>query len=260
TFIDYGAFWNLAETLNDYIIGSSSLRLPDRIIVVSKATMRYVMRLGANPNKIRLIYNGVDLNRFKPAIVPKEQIRKELGLPADKFIVLTVRRLVYKNGIDYLLEAARIAVEKNQRMLFIVAGSGPDREKIRAKVMEYDLNRHFSLLGFVPDELLPKYYHASDVFALPSKSGEGMPLVLLEAMACALPVVATDVGGTSEIINDKCGKLVPPNDAETFARALVEFSNGDLSTFQNEARKLVEERYSWDKNVEMLVNIYEELI
>lgn len=260
TFIDYGAFWNIAENLNDYIIGRSSLKLPDRIIVVSKATMRYVMRLGANQDKIRILYNGVDLNRFKPAGTPKKQIRKELGLPVDRFIVFTVRRLVYKNGIDYLLEAARMAVEKNRRMLFIVAGSGPDREKIKAKVMEYNLNGHFSLLGFVPDELLPKYYHASDIFALPSKSGEGLPLVLLEAMACALPVVATDVGGTSEIINDKCGKLAPPNDAETFAKTIIEFSSEDLSTYQNEARRLVEERYSWDKNVEMLVNIYEELI
>lgn len=260
TFIDYGGFWNLAEGLNDAIVGRNSLGLSDRIIVVSKATMKYVLSLGADPEKIRLLYNGVDVDNFKPLNLSKKGIRKELGYPQNCFIVFTVRRLVYKNGIDCLLEAARIAVKENPRLLFLVAGTGPDYKKITAKMREYSLEENFRLLGFVSDDLLPKYYCLSDVFALPSKSGEGLPLVLLEAMACSLPVISTDVGGASEIINEQVGRIIPPNCAEAFAEALLAFANMDLAHYRREARKLVEEHYSWEKNVERLVEIYEELI
>ncbi len=95
---------------------------------------------------------------------------------------------------------------------------------------------------------------------LPSKSGEGLPLVALEAMACGLPVVATNVGGISEVMLDGYGKLVPPNQPQLLARAVLEFAGVDFSSRRSELRALVEERFSWDANVERLAQIYEELI
>ena len=83
---------------------------------------------------------------------------------------------------------------------------------------------NFRLAGFVADEDLPSYYNAADFFVLPSKSGEGLPLVALEAMACGLPVIATDVGGISEILIEDYGKLVPPNKPEMLAEAILEFA------------------------------------
>ncbi|MGB9959981.1 MAG: glycosyltransferase family 4 protein [Candidatus Bathyarchaeales archaeon] len=260
TFIEYGGFWDIAERLNDFFVGRSILKTPDKIIVVSKATLNYVLSLGADPWKIEVLYNGVDLEKFKPAKTPKREAKKSLGIPEDCFAVLTVRRLVYKNGIDSLLESAKIAVEKNPRLLFLVIGKGPDFEKINAKIREFRLERNFRLLGFVPDHYLLYYYNASDVFVLPSKSGEGLPLVLLEAMACGLPIVATNVGGVPEIINAKCGKVVPPNDAQSLAEALVEFSYANLSPYSEMIRAVAEERHDWNRNVERLIRIYEELI
>ena len=84
---------------------------------------------------------------------------------------------------------------------------------------------NFKLAGFVSDEDLPIYYNAADIFVLPSKSGEGLPLVALEAMACALPVVATDVGGIREILLEEYGKLVPPNQPELLAKAILDFAD-----------------------------------
>jgi glycosyltransferase involved in cell wall biosynthesis len=95
---------------------------------------------------------------------------------------------------------------------------------------------------------------------LPSKSGEGLPLVALEAMACGLPVVATDVGGIREILMEGHGKLVPANQPEPMARAILEYSYADLSVGILELRAAVEEKFSWERNVEALVGIYEELI
>jgi len=95
---------------------------------------------------------------------------------------------------------------------------------------------------------------------LPSKSGEGLPLVALEAMACGLPLLATDVGGTREILMKDYGKLVPPNQPEQMAKAILEYSGDDLSSHRIGLRAAVEEKYSWERNVDTLVGIYEELI
>jgi glycosyltransferase involved in cell wall biosynthesis len=87
-----------------------------------------------------------------------------------------------------------------------------------------------------------------------------LPLVALEAMACALPVIATDVGGIGEILNPKFGKLVAPNQPDLMVKAVLEFSEADWASTKLELRALVEEKFSWGKNVNSLAEIYEELI
>ncbi len=260
TFIEYNDVWDTAEKLNDIAIGKQVLNEADKIIVVSNATKNYVLSLGAEPRKIEVLHNGVDIKRFKPLSGVKERMRKKLGISKDASVVLTVRRLVYKNGIDTLLESAEIAVKKTPKIVFVVVGKGPDFEKVKEKIVQLGMKRNFRLTGFVSDLDLPFYYNLADMFALPSKSGEGLPLVALEAMACGLPVIATNVGGTSEVMSEKYGKLVPPNSSEAFAEALLEFSHKDLAELKKALRTIVEDNYSWDKNVEKLVEIYEELI
>jgi glycosyltransferase involved in cell wall biosynthesis len=233
TFIEYNSIWDTVEKLNDLAVGKQVLKEADKIIVVSNATKNYVLSLGADPEKIEVLHNGVDLNRFKPLLEVKEKMRKKLGIAKDARVVLTVRRLVYKNGIDTLIESAEIAVKKNPNLV---------------------------LTGFVSDRELPFYYNSADLFALPSKSGEGLPLVALEAMACGLPVIATNVGGTSEVMSEDYGKLVPPNVPWSLAEAILEFSRKDLSVLKKGLRTMMEQRHSWDKNVEKLGQIYEELI
>jgi glycosyltransferase involved in cell wall biosynthesis len=259
TFIKYGGFWDFAEKLNDLLIGRRVLQDSDKIIVVSKATLNYVLNLGADPQKTEVLYNGVDIDRFKPP-ASKKDAKRTLGFSKDSFIVLTVRRLVYKNGIDLLLESARVAVEKNPKLLFLVVGGGPDFKRVSLKIREFGLENNFKLLGFVSDDLLPLYYNASDVFVLPSKSGEGMPLVLLEAMACGLPIIATNVGGVPEIVDKKCGKIVPSDDATALAEAVLEFSYNNGSIITGEIRRIVEQKYSWETNVKRLTEVYEEFI
>ena len=260
TFIEYESIWDTIERLNDLVIGKEVLKDADKIIVVSNATKNYVLSLGADQEKIKVLHNGVDLNRFKPQTGIKENIRKKLGIPKDATVVLTVRRLVYKNGIDTLIESAEIAIKKNSTLVFLVVGTGPDFNEVKTRIEQMGIEKNFKLTGFVSDEDLPFYYNAADFFVLPSKSGEGLPLVALEAMACGLPVIATNIGGISEVIMKDYGKVVPPNAPDSLAEAILEFSHMELSTLKGGLRTMMEQKYSWDKNVAQLAEIYEELI
>ena len=260
TFIEYDSFWDTIEKLNDIAIGKQVIKKADKIIVVSNATKNYVLSLGADPEKIEVMHNGVDLQRFRLLSGIKHEMREKLGIPEDACVALTVRRLVYKNGIDTLIESANIAIKKNPRLVFVVVGKGPDSGEVQRKIAQVGIQRNFKLAGFVSDEDLPLYYNTADFFVLPSKSGEGLPLVLLEAMACGLPVIATNVGGTSEVLNEKYGKKVRPNNPVALADAILEFSSKDLLILKKEMRRMMEKEHSWNKNVEKLAKIYEELI
>ena len=260
TFIEYeSGFWDHIEWLNDAAVGKQVLMNSDRIITVSNATKRYVLSLGADPRKISVLHNGVDVDRFIPLSVLRAETRSKLGIPNGAIIVLTVRRLVYKNGIDTLIESARIALKQNSQLAFLVVGTGPDHEAIRARIQQLGISDSFILTGFVSDRDLPSYYNAADVFVLPSKSGEGLPLVALEAMSTGLPVVATNVGGIAEVVSENLGKLVPADEPGELANAILACGKTD-SIVKNAVRAFTERTFSWEENVKRLAEIYEELI
>jgi len=260
TFIDYQSLLNIIEQLNDLIIGKSVLKHANKVITVSKETMKYVLKLGADKTKTSVIYNGVDIDYFRP--VNKGESREKLGLPKNRKIILSVRRLVYKNGLDTLIESVPLLTRDHPDLLFLVAGKGPSRKLIEDRIKELGIDSNVKLTGFVPDRLLPVYYDAADYFILPSASGEGLPLVLLEAMACGLPVIATTVGGTPEIIKHmKNGVLVPPRNPEAMAEALSKLlSEGLGPALGEEARRIVENRLTWEENIRQLQEIYKKFI
>jgi glycosyltransferase involved in cell wall biosynthesis len=259
TFIDYDNIFDTVERLNDLAIGKETLRKADKIIAISEATKKYVLSLGAKPEKVIVIHNGVDLARFRQIKGKREEIRLKHGISAKSTVVLTVRRLVYKNGVDTLLEAAALAVKKNPNIVFLVVGKGPDQNSVKDRAAQLGIERNFLLAGFVSDEDLPSYYNAADFFVLPSKSGEGLPLVALEAMACGLPVIATNVGGIREVLVEAFGRLVAANNPEALGEAVYDYSKKDFSN-RSELRQIIEEKFSWDANVDRLTEIYEELI
>jgi glycosyltransferase involved in cell wall biosynthesis len=261
TFIGYeSALWDHVEWLNDAAVGKQVIRSSDRIITVSSATRDYVLSLGADQQRIKVLRNGVDIDRFQPSRSARASARKMLGINPDATVIVTVRRLVFKNGIDTLIESARIALQQNPRLVFLAVGTGPDRNTVQAKIEQLGISSNFKLAGFVSDLDLPAYYNAADVFVLPSKSGEGLPLVALEAMSTGLPVIATDIGGIAEVMVDDCGKLVPAGQPEEMADAILEFSGIDLAPVKSAVRSAAERTFSWEANVKRLVETYEELI
>jgi glycosyltransferase involved in cell wall biosynthesis len=260
TFIEYNNIFDQVELLNDLSIGKQNLNSADRIIAVSQATKEYMLRLGAKPKKVEVVYNGVDLTKFRPIIGKREEMRKKIGVPQDAIVVLTVRRLVYKNGIDTLMDCANSVIRKNRKIVFLVVGNGPDLNSVRLEIKRLGIESNFRLVGFVSDQDLPSYYNSADLFVLPSKSGEGLPLVVLEAMASGLPVIATNVGGIKEILIDDYGQLVPPNRPDLLATSVLDLVEINDAPRKKELRARVEEKFNWETNVERLVEIYEELI
>jgi glycosyltransferase involved in cell wall biosynthesis len=261
TFIDFQSWLNIVEHLNDWVVGSMVLKDADRVITVSRKTMEYVLKLGADKSKTSVMYNGVDQNFFYP--MNKEKSRDKLGLPENKILILTVRRLVYKNGLDTLVESASLLARDYPNLLFIIIGNGPDRKFMTDRIRQLGVYDNIRLTGFVPEKLLPLYYNAADYFVIPSSSGEGLPMVLLEAMACGLPVIATTVGGTPEVIKDMVnGVLVPPRNQEALAQTILKLLSlkKESQEMRIESRKTVEENFNWDKNVRQLIEIYEEFL
>jgi glycosyltransferase involved in cell wall biosynthesis len=207
------------------------------------------------------MYNGVDTNCFQTA--NKDESRKKLGLPDKRKIVLSVRRLVYKNGLGTLIESVPYVAKEFPDVLFVLAGKGPSRQLIEDHINELGIAKNVMLTGFVPDDLLPVYYNASDYFVLPSASGEGLPLVLFEAMACGIPVVATTVGGTPEIVEQKKnGVLVPARNPKLMANALLELLKDEklTETIGEKARADVVSRFSWDENARKLEQVYKQFL
>jgi glycosyltransferase involved in cell wall biosynthesis len=257
TWIDYKSWLNIIEKINDLIIGKSVLKRADRILTVSNETMKYVLRLGAEKAKTSVMYNGVDTDCFRDA--KKGESREKLGLPKNRKIIFSLRRLVYKNGLDTLIESAALVARAYPDILFLVAGKGPSKQFIEDRIKELGIENNANLTGFVPDELLPAYYNAADYFVLPSASGEGLPLVLFEAMACGLPVVATAVGGTPEIIEHmKNGFLVPPRNPKAMTEALLKLlSKEELGiSIGEEAKRSIKNRFTWGENVQRLAKVY----
>jgi len=261
TFIEYeSGLWDHIEWLNDATVGKQVIKSSDLVTTVSNATRRYVLSLGADPIRTKVLRNGVDVDRFKPSSTARDSVRKKLGIDPEAIVIVTVRRLVYKNGIDTLIESARIALKQNPRLVFLAVGTGPDRDDVQAKIQQLGISGEFKLAGFVSDADLPAYYNAADVFVLPSKSGEGLPLVALEAMSTGLPVIATNVGGIREVMTGSCGKLIPADEPEQMADAIIEFSKMGLSEVKSVVRSVAERAFSWEENVKRLMETYEELI
>jgi glycosyltransferase involved in cell wall biosynthesis len=259
TFIKYSGLWETIEAGNDIAIGRQTIKKADKIIAVSKATRNYVLKLGADPKKLQLIYNGVDTERFKPLPNARNAAREKLCIPKDAVVAATVRRLVYKNGIDTLLETAQITVKKNPQLIYLAIGEGPDYEAVKAKVSQLGLEKNFVLTGYVPAGDLAGFYNAADFSILPSKSGEGLPLAALEAMSCGLPLVATDVGGIREVMAEG-GRIVPPNDPHALAEASLQLLGTDFAGLGKNLRQSMLENYSWNVNILKLAKVYQELI
>ncbi|MFL5343029.1 MAG: glycosyltransferase, partial [Gemmataceae bacterium] len=196
-----------------------ALQAADGVVAVSQDLAHRLQRLGISDARIRVIYDGVDTAVFQPG--PKDAARDRVGVAGGDPVVLFVGNLVPVKGVDLLLKAcARLAAERFPVHL-VVIGQGPLRGPLEKLARELGITDSVRFAGSLPQDQLPDWYRAADLFALPSHS-EGVPNVLLEASACGTPWVATRVGGIPEIADRGQSRLIPPNDAVALAQALRE--------------------------------------
>jgi len=196
----------------------AALSQADGVIAVSADLARRVVELGADPARVEVVLDGVDKTVFAPG--DRGSARQELGLDANVRHLLFIGNLVDVKGIDVLLQAcAALDRERDDWRLHLI-GDGSARAKLVEQARSLGLAPRVSFHGSRPHQELPRWLHAADLLVLPSRS-EGVPNVLLEASACATPYVASNVGGIPEIAALGASTLVPPEQPDELAAAIL---------------------------------------
>jgi glycosyltransferase involved in cell wall biosynthesis len=202
---------------------------------------------------IAVIPNGIDLSKVK--CVSIQDVRNELGIKKDRKIILFAGALHPIKGLTYLIEAMTIIGDKNKQLILV--GDGEERDQLEDLVKKLKLEKYVTFIGKVPYDEVFKYMVASDIFVLSSLS-EGLPNVIIEAMASGLPIVATRVGGLPDIIKDgENGFLVDPKNPDQIAEKIKLFLEDDKlreKISKNNKKKVKE--YSWESVIERLEKIY----
>ena len=230
----------------------------DAIIAVSEDIARKLEESGVDPQKIRVIYNGVD-ERFFPQ--SQKAVRTQLDLPLSRFIILFIGLLAPVKGLDILLQTVPLLQE--EKPLFLLVGDGPLRAELQRQVEAENMQGQVSFVGARPTAEIPLWLNAADILVLPSYS-EGRPNVVLEAQACGVPVVATRVGGTPELIRDgESGLLVDSGDAGALARAIRRLiDDKDLHRRLGEGGRaqIEDEGLTWESSGAQVKAIYRQLL
>ena len=220
-------------------------------IGVCKALMDRLAEMGADPKKLHTLRNGVDLERFKP--VDRKLARQQLGLPENQRIFISVGHLVERKGHHIAIEA----MEKLDDSLLLIAGSGPELERLQQLATKIGVVDRVRFLGQIANDQLSQWYSAADVLFLCS-SREGWANVLLESMACGTPVVATDIWGTPEVVSSPvAGRLMSDRSASALRESLLALLDNHPSS--NDVR-IFSEKFSWESTTLGQLKIFRSIL
>lgn len=226
-----------------------------KTITNSTATRKFCLEAGLDGDKIEVIPFGVDTDFFRPLDVYKDE---------NIFQILSVGYLIERKGFEYLIRAMPLVLEKHKQARLKIVGSGPLESKLKELIYELDLGDEVEIVNNVSDEELLMIYNSSDLFVLPSivdsqGNTEGLGVVLLEAMACGLPVIGSDVGGIPDIIVDnELGILVNEKDLNGISLAITRFIEDDKlrELIVLRGNVIINSKFSWDKISESYVEIF----
>lgn len=258
--------WGVHHTLTDgqsvkastwYVVKLLSLLstvLPSHIICCSRSAYQTHAALGYAKNKMSVILNGVDTDRFHPDPSAREQLLKKLGLSRrEKLIGMFARFHPQKDHETFILSAG-VLLKTNPDVHFVLAGEGIDNTngRINSWISRLNIQNNFHLLGSRQD--MPCLNAGMDIVTLSSAYGEALPMTLCEAMACGTPCVATDVGDTAVLLGS-AGRVVPPGDSQALAnawQAVLQLPDFEYNALSNQARHRILEDY----NLVEMINSY----
>jgi len=241
--------------LNDPIVRAcarSVLRRATLVTTVSDSLRRRALELGADPDRTVAILNGCDASIFHPA--DRVAARLSLNVPLDTELVTYVGSLDMTKGLGELVAAVSALAEKRPRLRAAIVGDGFAKGELETLIEARGLRGRIQMIAALPSAEVAPWIVASNLVALPSYS-EGCPNIVVEALACGRAIVATNVGGIPELMDDRCGILVPPRDAAAFTSAL------DRALDTNFDEGLIAEHYSrsWDNVALDLIRLFEGL-
>jgi glycosyltransferase involved in cell wall biosynthesis len=239
----------------EYSIARFVLRSANHIIAITHKEAELLLSLGCPANKISIIPNPVNVNIFRP--ISRSKSRSLLNLPLNKKIILTVGSLTEVKGHTYLIDAAYVISKTRQDIIFIIIGTGPLKNFLLSKIKKLGLSNKVLMIGEKPHEEIPLWLNASDLFVLPSVN-EGLPSVILEAIACGRPVVATRVGGIPDVVSSSAiGILVEPRDRKALAQAILEALN---RKWESEKIREYAQKYSLKNIVRQILQVYQQVL
>jgi glycosyltransferase involved in cell wall biosynthesis len=222
-----------------------------RVTAVSDALKQATSAIGINPGRIEVISNGIDLQRFRP---PQPDLRSDAD---QEKIVLFAGFLIKRKGVCYLLDAISLLPSHLRPYRVVIVGDGPEEGALHEQARALGLEKRVEFVGFQPQSVVSEWMKRAWIFVLPSLE-EGQGVVLLEALASATPVVASDVDGIREVVVPEVGTRVPPADSAALASA-IERMLVDKDAWQRmsqAARQRAVEVYDWDTIGAQFVDLY----
>jgi len=229
----------------------ATIKHANGITTVSLKVAEDLKDYGIAPQDVEVMFNAVNINQFKPASERQGNY------------VFTAARLNHRKGLSDLIDAAKIVVQTIPDLKFKIAGEGPLESVLQNKIKRLGLEDHVHLIGVVKDRNeIVRLYQNAGIFVLPAYY-EGLPTVVLEAMACATPVIATPVGGVPQVITHmENGILVPTKDPSRLANEIIELYKDRLlqRRLGEQGRKTIEQEFSWEKISKKYLDAYENLL
>ena len=236
-----------------------ALRAAARVFSVSDSLRRLAIELGTNAAKTEVVGNGVDLTRFHP--VDRHAARSRYGIPHHAQVLISVGGLVERKGMHRVIECLPALLTRHPNLHYLIVGGGsPEgdlRPELEAQVEQLGLTTRVHFLGALAPDELKWPLSAADVFVLATRN-EGWANVFLEAMACGLPVVSTDVGGNAEVVcSEQLGSIVPFGDAAALQHALDATLD---KTWDRAAIIAYAHANQWDKRVAQLLRAFDGIL
>ncbi len=229
------------------------LRDADYLVAVSYDLCRKALEMGASPRKTRAVLNGCDLSVFH--VSDRMKAREKLKVDVACEAVVYIGRMDVKKGLIELVHAAKELHAMRPNMHVYLVGEGADKNVIDTAITSKSAHGYIHICPGCSFDEVPAWMAAANLIVLPSYM-EGCPNVVLEALACGCPVVATNVGGIPEIMSDVCGRLIPPRDPDSVAKAIAE----TLDTSWDPAAISAHWSRSWSAPATELLEIFESLV
>lgn len=236
--------------------------VPDSIICCAHSVKEVHAGLGYTPDKLAIVSNGVELDRFYPDNLARQILRSEWRIAPDQLTIGMIARFDPQKDVCTFLEAASIVRRYYPNVRFILCGPGfdPNNQEVIEQLKRRHLLQHVTLLGFRSD--IPRVMAALDTLVLSSRYGEALPLVVMEAMACGLPVVASDIGDIQRITG-RWGTTVTPGSAGEFAEAILAYARlteDKRRELSLNARQRVAEMFPLAKAIDQHEALYRHLL
>ena len=194
----YGLYLD-GQSLAQRRMQSRLLRMADRVVALSDHSEHEATALYPGlAEKYRKVPGGVETARFASGR-PQYDLRKQFGIGKDRFVVFSLRRLIYRMGLDLLLEAVARLVAQKRKLVLVIGGRGPQRQELETLAAQLNISDCVRFAGFIADDNLPDAYRSADLVVVPTRAEENFGLPVLEAAACGTPVITTPSGSLAEV-------------------------------------------------------------